>query len=570
MITLTTNWQMIAQTYLGTSGGNLYIRLYARYTEQDISNNRTYVQYNARVYYEKSTYIQDNQGTGYIEGTSASRINFNAPRPTTGETYSNTTSGWVYHASDGTGSAYGKAHLNFPNWGWSGSAEGTFALPTIPRASTPSISGTLQLGSTLTINVNRASDKFIHNIYVSWGSQINKQRILTGIGTSGTWTVPKNYANYIPNGTSGVLIITCETYNGSTLIGTKTTTATIKVPDTEEFRPKITNITFQENSQSGVPTTWGAYIQNKSKLSYDVAATGAYSSSIKSYSVVVNGTTYNNKSYTTDVLLTKGTNTIVATVTDSRGRKATLSKTFEVLEYNGPNITNFIANRCLEDGTLDEEGEFVKIEIKATIPKLNNKNSYSYFLKYKKVEETEYKIYEIEIDESSNDKNFILNKTIVMAADGDFAFDYMFMLADSFIGINKSTDIDTVFQLINFHESGLGMGIGKVARRSNALEINMPIYDRFDQLIPNGLAEYRTGGVDIDPNTTLSHLILTETHVPNNNGFYYIMTLFYADKVQNQNKTQIAFPYIYSLSQNKREIFIRQNVGGEWNEWAQI
>lgn len=569
MATLTTSWQKIAQTYLGTSGGNLYIRLYARYTKQEIANNRTYVEYNSRVYYENSTYIQDNQGNGYIEGTGASRATFNAPKPTTGETYSTTTGGWVNHASDGTGSASGTAYLSFPNWGWSGSAKGSFTLPTIPRASTPSVSGTLQLGSTITINTNRASSNFTHNIYVTWGSQINNQRILTGIGASGTWIIPKSYANYIPNGTSGTLFITCETYNGSTLIGTKTISKTINVPDTEEFKPKITGIEIGENSGSGVPQSWGIYVQNKSKLNYDVAATGAYSSSIKTYNVVVNGTTYNNKSYTTNVLLTKGTNTIVATVTDSRGRKATYSKTFEVLGYNGPNITKFIANRCLENGTSDEEGEFVKIEIEATVPKLNNKNSYSYFLKYKKNEATEYTIYECEIDESSNDKNFILSKTIVMAADGDFAFDYMFMLADSLMGINKTIDVDTVFQLINFHESGLGMGIGKVASRSNALEINMPIYDRFDQLIPNGLAEYRTGGVDINPNTTLSHLILTETNTPDG-GFYYIMTLFYADKVQTQNKTQIAFPYIYSLSQSKRSVFIRQNVGGEWNEWAQI
>lgn len=443
-------------------------------------------------------------------------------------------------------------------------------LTTIPRASTPYVVGSLKIGEPLAIYSNRVNSNFIHNIYVSWGSQIQNQRIATGIGESFNWTIPKDYANHIPYGVTGTLFITCETYNGSNKVGDKTISVNVSVPDTEEFRPKITDITLWENSGSGVPTTWGAYIQNKSKLSYEVAATGAYSSSINSYNVVVNGTTYNNKAYTTDVLLTKGTNTIVATVTDSRGRTATYSKTFEVLEYIGPTITNFIANRCLEDGTLDDEGEFVKIEINATVPKLNNKNSYSYFLKYKESEDTEFIIYEFDIDESSDDKNFILSKSIVIAADGDFAFDYMFMLADSFIGINKMADIDSVFQLINFHESGKGMAFGKVAKRSNALEVNMPIYDRFDQLIPNGLAEYRTNGVDIDPNTTLSHLILTETNTPNNDGFYYIMTLFYADKVQNQNKVQIAFPYIYSLTQNKRNVYIRQNVGGEWNEWAQI
>ena len=98
----------------------------------------------------------------------------------------------------------------------------------------------------------------------------------------------------------------------------------------------------------------------------------------------------------------------------------------------------------------------------------------------------------------------------------------------------------------------------------------MPMYDQFDQLIPNGLAEYLTGGSDIDPNTTLSHLVLTETNTPNKNGFYYVMTLFYASKELTASRTQIAFPYIFDISQNKREVFIRQNVGGVWNEWTQI
>ena len=62
MATLTTSWQLIDQTYLGNSGGNLYVRLYARYSEQDITNNRTYVYYEARSYYDKS-YIYDQQGT---------------------------------------------------------------------------------------------------------------------------------------------------------------------------------------------------------------------------------------------------------------------------------------------------------------------------------------------------------------------------------------------------------------------------------------------------------------------------------------------------------------------------
>ena len=130
MATLTTSWQLIEQKYIGTSGGNLYARLYARYSEQDITNNRTYVYYQARSYYENSTYIQDDQGTIAVSGTGASYQSAGCTRPTTGESVSVTTSGWVSHNSDGTGSASGSATINFPNWGWSGTASGSFTLET--------------------------------------------------------------------------------------------------------------------------------------------------------------------------------------------------------------------------------------------------------------------------------------------------------------------------------------------------------------------------------------------------------------------------------------------------------
>ena len=57
MATLTTSFQRLGEAYIGTSGGSLYVRIYARYTEQDIANNRTYVVYEARSYYDKASYI---------------------------------------------------------------------------------------------------------------------------------------------------------------------------------------------------------------------------------------------------------------------------------------------------------------------------------------------------------------------------------------------------------------------------------------------------------------------------------------------------------------------------------
>ncbi|MBR0471697.1 MAG: hypothetical protein IJI98_03245, partial [Methanosphaera sp.] len=76
MATLTTSYQKLGEAYLGNSYGNLYIIIYAKYSEQDITNNRTKVQYQARAYFSGNSYILDQQSSGNVKGTSASQVNY--------------------------------------------------------------------------------------------------------------------------------------------------------------------------------------------------------------------------------------------------------------------------------------------------------------------------------------------------------------------------------------------------------------------------------------------------------------------------------------------------------------
>ncbi len=101
----------------------------------------------------------------------------------------------------------------------------------------------------------------------------------------------------------------------------------------------------------------------------------------------------------------------------------------------------------------------------------------------------------------------------------------------------------------------------------NDFQFNVDIYDKFDQLINNGLAEYDDGNIDV--NETLSSLCLAQYNTPNN-SLYYVMTFFYGTKSVTANRTQIAIPYIYDISQKKNDIFVRQYVNGQWNEWANV
>ena len=99
---------------------------------------------------------------------------------------------------------------------------GSWELTTIPRASSVSATNA-NIGSKTTITIARASSSFTHTITYKFGS-------LTGtIATKTTsvsipWTVPASFYNQITSAKYGTVTLTCQTYSGSTLIGTKTGT----------------------------------------------------------------------------------------------------------------------------------------------------------------------------------------------------------------------------------------------------------------------------------------------------------------------------------------------------------
>ena len=164
----------------------------------------------------------------------------------------------VEHNADGTGTAtiYWKWGVNSP-WGGYENPSGSFSitLPTIARATTPTLSATsVQMGKSITVTMNRASSAFTHKLkYTINGTT---KDIASGLGTSYTWTVP-DLVSLMPDATSGKATITCETYNGTAKVGSKTVSLTIKVysaseptlPDSAQMGKTITITTNRESSK---------------------------------------------------------------------------------------------------------------------------------------------------------------------------------------------------------------------------------------------------------------------------------------------------------------------------------
>lgn len=176
----------------------------------------------------------------------------------------------IQHNTDGTGSVTlsWNADCSFANSLKLITGSATVTLPTIPRATTPSV-GTLTMGSQSTITLSPASSSFMHTLRYQVGSASGTIVSKTS-STSVSWRPSVTLANQAPNSTTAVGTLYCDTYSGNTLIGTRSVSITLNVP--ESIVPSA-SIAMQDSNPS-IAGQFHAYIQNKTKLSVSVNASG--------------------------------------------------------------------------------------------------------------------------------------------------------------------------------------------------------------------------------------------------------------------------------------------------------
>lgn len=384
--------------------------------------------------------------------------------------YGNTTvasgSKVLSHNSDGTKSFSISVSGAIYTYAVNCTGSGNFTLDTIPRASSISVP-TLTLGTPGTITINRASSSFTHTLTYNWGS--TSDTIVTKTSsTSVSWTPPLSLANYIPNNSLGQGTIKCDTYNGSTLIGSKSVSFYGKVPDIIDTKPGVTlNIA---EAVEDVKTKIGAYVKDLSKLAITVSASGKFNASIKSYSIKVNGATYNGSTALTELLNTSGNMVITATATDSRGYVGTTSISINVLDYSKPKINLFTAERSDASGTASESGGSLKVNYDVAYSNIigpNGSNTISTNIKYKKKDETDYTSVQV--------TNLSGTKVLADAVDINYTYDVLLEVSDSFNTTTVSTIISTAFTLLDFNTSGKGMAIGKVSEEAEKVEVALPL-----------------------------------------------------------------------------------------------
>lgn len=373
----------------------------------------------------------------------------------------------VEHSNDGTGGVklYADWHSGFTSsyTPASLSVSQTITLPKIPRASSVSASG-LVLGTAGTLSVKKASSAYTHTIKLKCGSASEVTVCTKSSSNSVSFTPPIKWAEQNTAGTIVSIKATITTYNGSSVVGTSTSTLKAEIPSS--VKPKITSYTEEDSAgyATGTSATYG-WVQNKSKLKVDITgAEGAYGSTIVNKALYIDGKP--GVLGADNPLPTAGTVTYALSVTDSRGRTATLQTDIIVHAYSPPRIKNLSFARGVQsenDWEDDDGGKDLKVVFVLSLSLDKNKASVSLSLdgKTKKTLENqvsgEISAYLCDI---GTDTTQILR---VKAKDG--------------IGSTYAAEITvpTVAVLLNMDLANMAACFGGIAEKAKTVQFKMPV-----------------------------------------------------------------------------------------------
>lgn len=346
------------------------------------------------------------------------------------------------------------------------SGNGTGTLNTIPRGSVLGSISAFTLGNAITIPITKYSSSFTDTLTISLGGTTVKtvSNITNGASVSFTSSELNTIYGLLPSATSGTFDFKLTTKSGSTTIGTSTKNVKGSIPSS--VKPSISSVTLAE-AVSGLASQFGFYVQNKSKIKVTVNASAGTGSSIDSYKVVINGSTYTKNTFTTGFLTKSGSNSCSVTVTDKRGRTATSTTNFTVTAYAEPSISSFTVVRCNSDGTENEEGAYAKVNASASITSLSNKNTKTFKLQYKKKSDSSYTTNQTYTSAYAYN---VTNK-IISGISVDDAYDFKIVATDYFGTTEKSLSLGTAYTIMDIKANGKGIAFGKVSNTDDTLDI---------------------------------------------------------------------------------------------------
>lgn len=340
----------------------------------------------------------------------------------------------------------------------------SFQLAAIPRATEP-VMGAATMGEAVRISLPRASSAFIHTLSYVFGAASGT--IVENAGTEVQWTVPESLAAQIPNAASGKGTLTCETYSGSTLIGTKSVTFTASVP--QSMKPALTNgwATVSYDNSGTAAENIAAWVQgySKAKATFDGSkVTCRQGASIAKYAVTYLGKTVEESPYRTEAISTTSA-TVRCTVTDSRGLTAWEDFNIALLEYAPPALVGADLFRSDGEGTAADGGVHIAGVARVRYSELGGLNSVT--LKgYWKIVGGSYGAGETLTVGAVG----LVTGNVEISADRSYIA--LLVLTDS-LGNSASYEENIPTEQVAFHlkEGGKGAAFGKAAEQDELLDV---------------------------------------------------------------------------------------------------
>lgn len=258
------------------------------------------------------------------------------------------------------------------------SASGSWSLPTIARASQPSInswpnnSPNFNVGDTITVHMNRKSASFTHTVKINYGS--TSKTIATGVTdncTFNTSTIANELYALMPSSRSYSSTISVTTYNGSTNIGTKTCSYTANAVEAN-VKPTFSAAYADDNATTvAITENDQQIIRNQSNLEINLSNVEAKkSATLSSAKAVINGATYSGQfsgnacTIYVGALNVSSNTTAAVTVTDSRGFSTTQNLDLQVLNWQLPTaiITTARQSHYYTPTTLNVDADYSSLD----------------------------------------------------------------------------------------------------------------------------------------------------------------------------------------------------------------
>jgi hypothetical protein len=466
-------------TFYTRTGGNYSTTLYMTYqvTAQSVSGNYSDLTIRAYIKYSGGTSTKSSYSSGYfiLNGTTVAS-NGSYSISSGGEHLFGSVSKRVYHNSDGTFPAtsisYSCKNYHFGTTSGTGTIQAKSAS-TIARASSISVNDSTgyYCGSTAYFTISRADSSFTHKLYyqLSGGSWVSFQ---SGATTSGSLSIPTSWeSSYMPNSTYMDFTIYCETYSGSTYVGTSSCSCRAVVRTSSVY--SISSVSAAEAASEMTALNWGVYVTGHSKIKFTVSySNNSNGASIKSiyWDFNYQSSSGTSNTWTTGTLQYGSTSgqahTLTVKITDSRGRTATKTFSYTVYSVSVPSITSFQIGRCTSAGVLDNDGTAVKIDSTYTAASTcNGKNTTARKAMYK-----------LATDSTWTTLGAVTSDSVTFTSvtfDIEKSYDVKVVAYDTFSESEGLTRLGTASNFIQLRSDENGLALGKYSEQEG-LEVNWP------------------------------------------------------------------------------------------------